>query len=183
LQRRSARRCDPYEQIEVQYQVSAIKESNEEDPCDVYLCEDSTKVIQGITTKVGKSIISCDIGTSCYHGFCDIEASISVIPYSLYLQIKPDANPIHMEEASVTIQLANKEYICPLSMVRNVEVLVGKIKYPAYFIVLGCSQDSFCHIIFGRPFLHTVGAEKRMCSSNVLVQNWSLTFLSLLISI
>jgi hypothetical protein len=24
--------------------------------------------------------------------------------------------------------------------------------------VLGCSQDSFCPIIFGRPFLHTVGA-------------------------
>jgi hypothetical protein len=39
------------------------------------------------------------------------------------------------------------------------EVLVGKIKYPTDFIVLGCSQDSFCHIIFGRPFLHTVGAK------------------------
>jgi hypothetical protein len=129
---------------------------------------------------VGKPIISCAIGNSCYHGLCDITSGISVIPHSLYLEIKPDIDAIHMEEAGMAIQLANKYYIC---MVRNVEVLVGKIKYPAYFIVLGCSQDSFCHIIFGRPFLHTVGAEKRMCSSNVLVQNWSLTFLSLLISI
>jgi hypothetical protein len=63
-----------------------------------------------------------------------------------------------MEETSMTIQLANKEYISPLGMVRDVGVLVGKIKYHADFIVHGCSQDSFCPIIFGRPFLHTVGA-------------------------
>jgi hypothetical protein len=42
-----------------------------------------------------------------------------------------------MEETSITIQLPNKEYICPLGMVRYVEVLVGKIKYPVDFIVLG----------------------------------------------
>ena len=159
-----------YEQIEVQHQVSAIKELNEEDPCDVYLCEDSTKVIKGNTAKVGKPIISCAIGTSCYHGLCDIGASISVIPYSLYLEIKPDIDPIQMEEVGMTIQLANKEYICPLGMVRNVEVLVGKIKYPADFIVLGCSQDSFCPIIFGRPFLHMVGAEISLPKEKVFIK-------------
>jgi hypothetical protein len=77
-----------------------------------------------------------------------------------------------MEETGMTIQLANKEYISPLGMVRNVEVLVGKIKYPADFVVLACPQDAFCPIIFGRPFLHTVGAEinlpKEKCSYNVL---------------
>ena len=156
---KSARRdCTPYKQIEVQHQISAIKELSEEDPCDVYLCEDSTKVIKGNTTKVGKPIISIAIGTSCYHGLCDIGASISVISYTLHLEIKPDIDPIQMEEVGMTIQLANKEYISPLGIVRNVEVLVGKIKYPADFIVLGCLQDSFCPIIFGRPFLHTVGA-------------------------
>ena len=78
---KSARRdCTPYEQIEVQHQISAIKELTEEEPCDVYLCEDSTKVIKGNTTKVGKPIISVAIGTSCYHGLCDIGASISVVP-------------------------------------------------------------------------------------------------------
>ena len=166
----AGRCCIPYEQIEVQHQVSAIKELNEEDPCDVYLCEDSTKVIKGNTAKVGKPIISCAIGTSCYHGLCDIGASISVIPYSLYLEIKPDIDPIQMEEAGMTIQLANKEYICPLGMVRNVEVLVGKIKYPADFIVLGCSQDSFCPIIFGRPFLHIVGAEISLPKEKVFIK-------------
>ena len=40
----------------------------------------------------------------------------------------------------------------------DVEVLCGKTKYPADFVVLGSSQDSFCPIIFGRPFLNTVNA-------------------------
>ncbi len=45
---KSAKRChEPYEQISMKPQISAIKELNEETPCDVYLCEDSTKVIQG----------------------------------------------------------------------------------------------------------------------------------------
>jgi hypothetical protein len=63
-----------------------------------------------------------------------------------------------MEETHMTIQIANKEYISSLGMVRDIEVLVGNIKYPADFAVLGCSQDLFCPIIFGRPFLHTIGA-------------------------
>jgi hypothetical protein len=78
---KSARACsEPYEQIEVQRQISVIKELNEETPCDVYLCEDFTKIIQGNTTKVGKPIISRAIGTSRYHVQCDIGANISVIP-------------------------------------------------------------------------------------------------------
>ena len=117
---KSAKRdCTPYEQVEVKHQVSVIKELNEEMPQDVYLCEDATKVIQGNTARVGKPIISCAIGTSCYHGLCDIGASISVIPYTLYLEIKPDIDPIEMGETCMTIQLANKEF-SPLGMVRNI---------------------------------------------------------------
>jgi hypothetical protein len=55
-------------------------------------------------------------------------------------------------------------------MVRNVEVLVGKIKYPAYFIVLSCSQDAFCPIIFGRPLFHTVGAEISLPKEKVFIK-------------
>ena len=101
---KSAKRdCTPYEQVEVKHQVSVIKELNEEMPQDVYLCEDATKVIKGNTARVGKPIISCAIGTSCYHGLCDIGASISCIPYTLYLEIKPDIDPIQMEETGMTI--------------------------------------------------------------------------------
>ena len=168
---KSNRKCsESYEQVEVESQISVIKQLNEEDPVDVYLCEDATKVIKGNSAKVSKSVISCAIGTSWYHGLCDIGSSISVIPYSLYLEIKPDIDPIVMEETCMTIQLANKDYISPLGIVRDVEVLVGKIKYPADFIVLGCPQDSFCPVIFGRPFLHTVGAEINLVKEKVFIK-------------
>jgi hypothetical protein len=44
-------------------------------------------------------------------------------------------------------------------MVTNVEVLVGKIKYPVDFMVRGCPLDAFCPIIFVRSFLHTIVIE------------------------
>ena len=176
---KSNRKCsESYEQVEVKSQIYVIKQLNEEDHVDVYLCEDATKdlcedatkVIKGNSANVGKPVISCAIGTSCYHGLCDIGSSISVIPYSLYLEIKPDIDPIVMEETGMTIQLANKDYISPLGIVRDVEVLVGKIKYPADFIVLGCPQDSFCPVSFGRPFLHTVGAEINLVKEKVFIK-------------
>jgi hypothetical protein len=47
---------------------------------------------------VGKPIISCAIGTSSYHGLCDIGASISIIAYTIYLEIKSDIDAIKMEK-------------------------------------------------------------------------------------
>src|SRR4051812_17657981 len=46
----------------------------------------------------------------------------------------------------------------PLGIVRDVEVLCGKTKYPADFLVLGSAVSKTCPIIFGRPFLNTCGA-------------------------
>jgi hypothetical protein len=85
-------------------------------------------------------------------------------------KIKPDIDPIIMEEAGMTIQLANKNYINPLGIVKDVEVLVGKLKYPANFVVLACAQDSFCPIIFGRPVLHTIGAEINLPHEKVFIK-------------
>jgi hypothetical protein len=55
-------------------------------------------------------------------------------------------------------------------MDRDVGVLLGKIKYHADFIVLSCSQDSFCPIIFGRPFLHSVRARIDLRKERVLIK-------------
>ena len=104
-------------------------------------------------------VVSVKIGDHCYHGLCDIGASISAIPFSLYQEVMHDISPVEIEEIDVTIKLANRDTISPLGIVRDVEVLCGKIKYPTDFLVLGSEQDNFCPIIFGRPFLNTVGAE------------------------
>ena len=69
-----------------------------------------------------------------------------------------DIAPTELEDIDVTIKLANRDTISPIGIVRDVEVLCGKVKYPADFLVLDSPQDSFCPIIFGRPFLNTVNA-------------------------
>ena len=86
-------------------------------------------------------------------------ASVSAIPYTLYLEIMKDITPAELEEIDVTIKLANRDTISPFGIVRDVEVLCGKIKYPTDFLVLVSPQDDFCPIIFGRPFLNTVNAK------------------------
>src|SRR3954471_11571820 len=69
-----------------------------------------------------------------------------------------EIQPCEIEDIDVTIHLANKQTISPVGIVRDVEVLCGKVKYPTDFPVLGSVQDNFCPIIFGRPFLSTCGA-------------------------
>ena len=70
-----------------------------------------------------------------------------------------DITPAEIECIDVTIKLANRDTISPVGIVRDVEVLCGKVKYPADFLVFASPQDIFCPIIFGRPFLNTVNAK------------------------
>ena len=85
---------------------------------------------------VGMPIISVKIGDHCYHGLCDMGASASAIPYDLYKEIMHDIAPAEIEEIDVTIKLANRDTISPVGIVRDVEVLCGKVKYPADFLFL-----------------------------------------------
>ena len=57
------------------------------------------------------------------------------------------------------LNFPNRDTISPTGIVRDVEVLCGKIKYPTDFLVLGTPQDDFYPIIFGRPFLNTINAK------------------------
>jgi hypothetical protein len=101
------------------------------------------------------------------------------------MEVKSDIDPIEIGHTCMTIQLANKETICHAGIVREVEVLVGKVEYPVDFVVLACPQDSFCPIIFGRPFLHTIFAEINLPKKLlyvVQVKCWNLIFPSLLIN-
>ena len=78
-----------------------------------------------------------------------------------------DIAPAELEGIDVTIKLANRDTISRVGIVRDVEVLCGKVKYPADFLVLGSPQGDFCPIIFGRPFLNTVNA-KIDCEKDVV---------------
>ena len=71
---------------------------------------------------------------------------LSRLPY--INKITNDIVPAEIEDIDVTIKLANIDTFTPLGIVRDVEVLCGKIKYPTDFLVLGPPQDDFSHYIW-----------------------------------
>ncbi|KAI4973390.1 hypothetical protein ZWY2020_035651 [Hordeum vulgare] len=155
----------PPEKIRVEPSIAMIKDllSDNVDGHNIHFCEDAARIAKPHARDkhrhvVGTPVLSVKIGDHCYHGLCDVGASVSAIPQSLYDEIKDEIAPVEIEPIDVTIQLANRDTICPVGIIRDVEVLCGKTKYPADFIVLSTAQDSFCPIIFGRPFLNTVNA-------------------------
>ena len=81
-------------------------------------------------------VVSFKIGDHCYHGLCDLGASISAIPGTLYQEFMNDIAPVEIEDIDVTIKLANRDTISPIGIVRDVEVLCGKIKYVLIFLFL-----------------------------------------------
>ena len=145
------RKPKPDEKIKVEPNVAMVKDLLEEniDGHVIYFCNEATRIVKPDRTDnhrpvVGMPIISVKIGDHCYHGLCDIGASVSAIPDTLYQEIMNDIAPTEIEDIDVTIKLANRDTITPLGIVRDVEVLCGKIKYPTDFLVLGSPQDHFC---------------------------------------
>src|SRR3954451_3998822 len=126
----------------------------------IVFCEDASNIVShpNKPRRASIPVISVKIGDHFYYGLCDIGASSSTIPYELYKEIMHEIGACELEEVDVVIQLANRETIFPIGIVRDVEVLCGKIKYPADFLVLGTTASKTCPIIFGRPFLNTCGA-------------------------
>ncbi|KAI5002751.1 hypothetical protein ZWY2020_027401 [Hordeum vulgare] len=153
----------PPKKIRVEPSIAIIKDllSDDVEGHDIHFCDAAARIAKPhVRDKyrpvVGMPVVSVKIGDHCYHGLCDVGASVSAIPQSLYDEIKDEIAPVEIEPINVTIQLANRDTICHVGIFRDVEVLCGKTKYPADFLVLATAQDSFCPIIFGRHFLNTV---------------------------
>src|SRR5215216_633409 len=153
---------DPNEQLNTEPVVAIVKDldaRNIEDEHIVFY-EDASNIIShpSKTRKASVPVLSVRIGDHCYYGLCDIGASSSAIPYELYREIMHEIIPCELEDIGVVIHLSNRETVCPIGIVRDVEVICGKIKYPADFLVLGSAGSKTCPIIFGRPFLNTCGS-------------------------
>ncbi|KAK1608277.1 hypothetical protein QYE76_031950 [Lolium multiflorum] len=102
----------------------------------IIFCEDASNIVShpNKPTQVSVPMLSVRIGDHFYYGLCDIGASVSAIPYELYTEIMHEIGSCELEDIDVVIHLANRETISPIGIVRDVEVLCGKIKYPADFL-------------------------------------------------
>ncbi|CAM8992735.1 unnamed protein product [Rhodiola kirilowii] len=99
--------------------------------------------------------IPCDIGGIIVRrALCDLGASVSIMPYSMYAKLKlGDLCP-----TNVTICLADRSCRLPRGILKDVPVKVKNLYFLADFIVLDISEDVDIPIIFGRPFLYTAKA-------------------------
>ena len=89
----NARTPTPPEKIKVEPSIAMVKDLLEEDIDGhvIYFCEEAARIAKpNIKDKhrpiVGMPVVFVKIGDHCYHGLCDMGASVSVIPYTLYIQ-------------------------------------------------------------------------------------------------
>jgi hypothetical protein len=162
LNKSTKKAVEPDEQITIKSPVAIVKDLVTKNVGDEHIvfCEDASNIVSHPSRprKTSVPVISVRIGDHCYYGLCDIGASSSAIPLELYREIRHEIAPCELEEIDVVIQLANRRTISPLGIVRDVEVLYGKTKYPTDFLILGTEVSKTCPIIFGRPFLNTCSA-------------------------
>ena len=81
----------PDEQIKVEPSVAMVKDLLEEvmDGHVIYFCEEAARIAKpdkkdNHRPVVGMPVVSVKIGDHYYHGLCDLGASVSAIPFSLY---------------------------------------------------------------------------------------------------
>ena len=87
----------------------------------IIFCDDASNVVShpAKPRKASVPVLAVKIGDHCYYGLCDIGASSSVIPYELYKEIMLEIGPSQLEDIDVVIQLANRETISPMGIVRD----------------------------------------------------------------
>ena len=97
----------------------------------IYFCAEAARIVKPIKRDknrpvVGLPVISVKIGDHCYHGLCDIGASVSAIPYTLYQEIMNDIAPAEIEDIDVTIKLVNRDTISPIGLLEMLKSCVRK---------------------------------------------------------
>jgi hypothetical protein len=108
----------PLEQIKVEPNVAMVKYLlvDNIDGHVIYFCDEAARIAKPDPKDknkpvVGMPVILVKIGDHCYHGLCDIGASVSSIPFTLYQEVMNDIAPVEIEDIDVTILLANKDTI------------------------------------------------------------------------
>ena len=97
VRKSNTRTSTPPEQIKVEPSIAMVKDllADNIDGRVIYLCDEAARIARPDTKNkhrpvVGMPIISVKIGDHCYHGLCDMGASASAIPHSLYEEIMHD---------------------------------------------------------------------------------------------
>jgi hypothetical protein len=97
---------------------------------------------------------------------CDLGASVSTILKSLCDVL----GLTNIEECSLNLHLVDSTIKKPLGRINDVLILAKRNYVPVDFIVFDIDCNPSCPIIFGRPFLRTIGAVIDMKEGNIKFQ-------------
>ena len=99
----NTRTYTPPEQIKVEPSIAMVKDLLDDnlDGHVIYFCDEAARIAKpDMKNKhrhvVGMSVVSVKIEDHCYHGLCDMGASASAIPFSLYEEIMHDIAPAEL---------------------------------------------------------------------------------------
>ena len=102
----------------------------------------------------GRFAITIGLGNYRYKALCDLGASASLLPLSIWTKINMgDLSPVNMR-----LYMADGSCVLPTGIIEDVPVKVGKFFVPNDFVVMDMAEDPHVPIILGRPFLATAGA-------------------------
>ena len=143
VRKSNTRTPTPPEQIKVEPSIAMVKDllADNIDGHVIYFCDGAARIARPDTKNkhmpvVGMPVISVKIGDHCYHGLCDMGASASAIPHSLYKEIMHDIAPAEIEDIDVTIKLSNRDTIHQLGLLEMFKSCVGKLNILLIFLFL-----------------------------------------------
>ncbi|XP_078166211.1 uncharacterized protein LOC144560859 [Carex rostrata] len=131
-----------------------------EDCSTVALTKECSAVLQNkLPQKLkdpGSFSIPCVIGNTKFErALCDLGASVSLMPLSVFEKLGLG----ELEPTRISLQLADRSVRYPKGILKDVAVRVGKMCFPADFVIVEMEEDSHIPIILGRPFLATAGTQ------------------------
>ena len=95
----------PAEQIKLEPSVAMVKDLlvDNIDGHDIYFCDEAARIAKPDEKDkhrpvVGLPVVSVKIVDHYYHGLCDIGATVSAIPFTLYQEIMNDIAPAEIED-------------------------------------------------------------------------------------
>ncbi|GJW55131.1 reverse transcriptase domain-containing protein [Tanacetum coccineum] len=115
----------------------------------------SAFILNKLPKKLGdpdRFLIPCEFSriNTC-NALADLGASINLMPYSVWKDLSlPELTPTCM-----TLELADRSITEPISIAKDVRLMVGKFQFPADFVVVDFESDPRVPLILGRSFLKT----------------------------
>ncbi|XP_021718851.1 uncharacterized protein LOC110686541 [Chenopodium quinoa] len=100
------------------------------------------------------------------NALCDLGASASLMPYSVYQRLELG----ELLPSNITLLLTDRSIKIPKCKVEDVPLRLGKFVILVDFVVLKMDKDATIPIILGRPYLTTSGAMVDVTSAKFLLK-------------